>query len=210
MSHWAHSQLAALAAVCVCACATVDVPDEVQLVTLRPGAQAVRLVDARTTDAPERQQGRGYVRRFLADDAIQPRALDLLASRLGEALPESYRGRAAELHRLDVGFLLSPNALPTSSDTTLSLSSTTSGGIVAVAVLLGYGLIKAVNRGYSDNRAIASIDVWIGENQLTSARTVPISGDMRAAKAMESALASALDDLAHQARELPLMHDRMR
>jgi len=208
MPHWAHPQLAALAAVCICACATVDVPDEVQLVTLRADAQAVQLVDARAMDARERQQGRGYVRKFLADDAIQPRALDLVASRLGEALPESYRGRAAELHRLDVGFLLSPNALPTASDTTLSLPSTTAGGIVAAAVLLGYGLIKAVNRGHSDNLAIASIDVWIGENQLTSARTVPIGGDMRAAKAIESALASALDDLAHQARELPLKHER--
>jgi hypothetical protein len=208
MPHWAHARLAALAAVFVCACATVDVPDEVQLVTLRPGAQAVRLIDARATDPRERQEGRGYVRKFLADDAIQPRALDLLASRLGEALPESYRGRAVELHRLDLGFLLSPNALPTSSDTMLSLPSTTSSGVVAVAVLLGYGLIKSINRSHSDNLAIASIDVWIGENQLTSARTVSIGGDMRAAKAMESALALALDEVGQQARELPLKRER--
>ncbi|HKE42003.1 MAG TPA: hypothetical protein VKG21_19400 [Casimicrobiaceae bacterium] len=208
MPHWAHPRLVALTAVFVCACATVEVPDEVQLVTLRPGAQAVRIIDVRAIDPRERQQGRGYVRKFLADDAIQPPALDLLASRLGEALPDSYRSRTVELHRLDIGFLLSPNALPTSSDTTLSLPSTTSGGLVAVAVLLGYSLIRAINHGHSDNLAIASIDVWIGENQLTSARTVPIGADMRAAKAMESALASALDELAQQARDLPLRRDR--
>jgi hypothetical protein len=208
MPHGAHPRLAALTAVFVCACATVEVPDEVQLVTLRPGHQAVWLIDARAIDPRDRHQGRGYVRKFLADDAIQPRALDLLASRLGEALPESHRGRAVELHRLDVGFLLSPNALPTSSDTTLSLPSTTSGGVVAAAVLLGYGLIKAINHGHSDSLAIASIDVWIGEKELTSARTVQIGADMRPAKALESALASALDELAQQARELPLRRNR--
>ena len=192
---------AALAVAFACACTTAPVPDEVQLVSLKPGAQFAALIDARPQEAKD--QGRsGYVRKYLPDDAVQPRALDLVASRLGESLPESYRGRALELHRLDVGFLISPNVLPTSSDTTLSLAPSTPGSVVAAAVLVGYGLIAAVNRGRSNEMAVASIDVWIGEQQLRSARTVAITRDVGAAKALESALAAALDDLEEQALEL--------
>lgn len=194
---------AALAIGLLSGCATVVIPTQVQLASLTPGTRLLALVDGRPSEARDyREEGQGYLRKYLADEGLQPRAFDLVASRLADALPEPYRTRPIEVRRLDVGFLISPNALPTSSDTTLSLASGTSVGVAAVAVLVGYGLIAAINRSRANESGIVFIEVWVGDDQLRSAQNVAITRNVGAAQALESALAAALDELANRAREL--------
>jgi hypothetical protein len=187
------------------ACATaVVVPTQVRFPSLSPGAEAVPLFDTRPSVAREyREAGRSHTFKFFADDAMRPSPVDLVASRLGEALPQSLRGRPIELRRLDIGFLVAPRSLlPTSSDTSIAVPSGTPAGAIAAGVLLAYGMIAALTGARTDQSGVAYIEVGIGAESLRSAQTVTITGQVGASEAVESALAIALDDLADQARAL--------
>jgi hypothetical protein len=134
---------------------------------------------------------------------MQPSPVDLVASRLGEALPQSLRGHTIELRRLDIGFLVAPRSLlPTSSDTSIAVPSGTPAGVIAAGVLLAYGMIAAFTGARADQSGVAYIEVGIGAESLRTAQTVTITGQVGAVQAVESALATALDDLADQARAL--------
>jgi hypothetical protein len=202
--------IACLLFVALSGCATVVVPTQIQFSSLKPGADAVQMFDARPAQAREyREDGRAGTFKFLGDDALRPSAVDLIASRLFEALPASHRGRPVELRRLDVGFLVSPSSLPTSTGTTISVSSDTPGGAIVAGLVLAYGMIATLTRARADERGVAYIEVWVGSDQLRAAQTVPIVSGVGAVQAVESALAAALDDLANQARELKTTTEHM-
>ncbi len=134
---------------------------------------------------------------------MQPNAVDLVASRIAAALPESERGRPVELRRLDIGFLVSPRPLlPGSSDVSIALPSGTPAGAIAAGLLLAYGMIAAFHGPRASESAVAYIEVAIGADALRSAQTVSVGRSVGAAEAVETAFASALDDLAEQARGL--------
>jgi len=185
-------------------CAAVVVPTQVRFATLTTNSEPVPLVDARPPFAREyREQGRSQTFKFLADDAMQPNAVDLVASRIAAALPESQRDHPIELRRLDIGFLVSPRSfLPGSSDLSIALPSGTPAGAIAAGVLLAYGMIAAFNGPRENESGVAYIEVTVGADALRSARTVRVARSVGAAEAVETAFASALDDLADQARGL--------
>ena len=161
------------------------------------------MVDARPSQAREyREEGPRRRFRFFADDAMQPNPADLVASRIAAALPESARGRPIELRRLDIGFIVSPHSLPGPSDVSLAMPSGTPAGAIAASLVLAYGMIAAFNGGRSDESGVAYIEVEIGGDLLRTAQTVSVARNVGAAQAVETALASALDDLADQARGL--------
>lgn len=191
--------------VALCGCAAVVVPTQVRFASLKPGADQVRLLDSRPSQARERRaQGQGPSFEFLGDDAIEPDPVALLASCIAQALPESLRGRRIELRRLDIGFLIVPHSLlPTASATSLSFPSGTPAAAIAGGLLLAYGMIAALHRGRTDESGVAHIEVWIGAESLRSAQAVAITRNVSAVDAVEAALAGALDDLALQARALP-------
>jgi hypothetical protein len=187
------------------ACATtVVVPTQVRFPSLAPGAEAVPLFDARPGVAREyREAGRSNTFKFFADDAMQPSPVDLVASCLGDALPQSWRGSPIELRRLDIGFLVVPRSWPpTSSDTSIAVPSGTPAGAIAAGVLLAYGMIAAFSGSRADQSGVAYIEVEVGAASLRTAQTVTITGQVGAREAVETALAIALDDLADQARAL--------
>jgi hypothetical protein len=191
-------------AVALYGCATVVVPTQVRFASLKPSPESVQMVDARPRDAREyREQGRSQTFKFLADDAMQPNAVDLVASRIAAALPESERGRPVELRRLDIGFLVSPRSLlPGSSDVSIALPSGTPAGAIAAGLLLAYGMIAAFHGRRASESGVAYIEVTIGADALRTAQTVSVARSVGAAEAVETAFASALDDLAEQARGL--------
>jgi hypothetical protein len=197
--------LCALLAAALGGCATVVVPTQVRFPALQPGADQVRLFDTRPNEAREyREQGPELSLKLLGDDAIEPNPVNLVASWMAEALPESQRGRPIELRRLDIGFLVVPHAsLPAGSGTSISIQSGTPAAAIGAALLLAYGMIAALNRGPAEESGVAYIEVWIGGDSLRSAQTVAVSRSVSAGSAVESALANALDDLAQQARALP-------
>ncbi len=161
------------------------------------------LLDARPTPARDsREQGRGPTLQWLGDDAMQPSPVALGASRIAEALPPAQRGRAIGLRRLDSGFLVAPHPLlPSASNTGISLPSATPTAAIAAGVLLACGIISAWNGPGPEPSAVAYIEVRIGADALRSAQTVAAGHD-GAARAVETAFAAALDDLADQARTL--------
>jgi hypothetical protein len=187
------------------ACATaVIVPTQVRFPSLAPASEAVPLFDVRPSVAREyREAGRSHTFKFFADDAMQPSPVDLVASCLGEALPQSWRGSPIELRRLDIGFLVAPRSLlPTSSDTSIAVPAGTPAGAIAAGVLLAYGMIAAFIGTRADQSGVAYIEVEIGAASLRTAQTVTITDQVGAREAVETALAVALDDLADQARAL--------
>jgi hypothetical protein len=194
-----------LFAVALGGCATaVIVPTQVRFPTLSPGAEMMPLFDARPGGARAyREEGRNRSFRFFADDAMQPSPVDLVASRIAAALPPAQRGRPIELRRLDIGFLVSSRALlPGASDLSLAVPSGTPASAIAAGVLLAYGMIAAFTGARADQSGVAYIEVGVGGEALRTAQTVTISGPVGAGEAVETALASALDDLADQARAL--------
>jgi len=161
------------------------------------------MFDARPSQAREyREEGPSHTFKFFADDAMQPSPADLVASRIAASLPESARGRPIELRRLDIGFIVSPRSLPGPSDVTLSMPSGTPAGAIAAGLLLAYGMIAAFNGARSNESGVAYIEVGIGPDLLRTAQTVSVARNVGAVQAVETALASALDDLADQARGL--------
>lgn len=191
-------------AVALYGCAAVVVPTQVRFASLTPSPESVQIIDSRPRDAREyREQGRGQTFKFFADDAMQPNAVDLVASRIAAALPESERGRPVELRRLDIGFLVSSRSLlPGSSDISIALPSGTPAGAIAAGLLLAYGMIAAFHGPRESESGVAYIEVAIGADALRSAQTVSVGRSVGAAEAVETAFASALDDLAEQARGL--------
>ncbi|HEV2977039.1 MAG TPA: hypothetical protein VG425_05585 [Casimicrobiaceae bacterium] len=191
-------------AVALYGCATVVVPTQVRFASLRPSPESVQMVDARPGYAREyREQGGSQTFRFFADDAMQPNAVDLVSSRIAAALPASERGRPVELRRLDIGFLVSPRSLlPGSSDVSIALPSGTPAGAIAAGLLLAYGMIAAFHGPRTNESGVAYIEVAIGADALRTAQTVSVAHSVGAAEAVETAFASALDDLAEQARGL--------
>ena len=184
-------------------CATVIVPTRVQFASLRPGVDLLQILDARPQQAREyREEGKGYTFKFFADDALRPNPVDLIATRLYASLPDSHRGRPIELRRLDIGFLVSPPSLPTSSGTTISAPSGTPVAAVIAGLALAYGMIAMLTRATASESGVAYIELSVGSDQLRAAQTVAIARGGSAAEAVEAALANALDDLAAQAREL--------
>ena len=182
-------------------CATALVPTQVRFPSLKPGPDSVPMVDARPSQAHEyREEGPRQTFRFFADDAMQPSPSDLVASRIAAALPESARGRPIELRRLDIGFIVPPHSLPGPSDVSLATPSGTPAAAIAAGLVIAYGMIAAFNGGRSDERGVAYIEVDIGGDLLRTAQTVSVARDVGAAQAVETALATALDDLADQAR----------
>jgi hypothetical protein len=196
---------ALLLAVVLGGCATVVVPTQVRLPSLEPGADQVRLLDVRPQEAREyREQGPDLNFKFLGDDAIAPNPVNLVASCLAEALPESHRGRPIELRRLDIGFRVVPHSLlPTSSGVGVSIQSGTPAAAIAAGILAGYAMIAALSGEATDESGVAYIEVWIGGELLRSAQTVAVSKQLSAGSAVELALANALDELSLQARALP-------
>lgn len=196
--------MALLLGIALCGCAAVVIPTQVRFPTLKPGSDPLPMRDTRPSEAREyREQGRDPVQTFLADDDMRPNPVDLVASRIADALPESHRGRAIELRRLDIGFLVSPRSLlPTSTGTSISAQSGTAASAIVAGVLLGYGIIAALAGARADESGVAYIEVWIGADSLRSAQSVTIARNVGAAQAVETAFAAALDDLASQARGL--------
>ncbi len=162
------------------------------------------MFDARPSQAREyREEGPGHTFKFFADDAMQPSPADLVASRIAAALPESARGRPIELRRLDIGFIVSPRGLlPGSSDVSPSVPSGTPAGAIAAGLVLAYGMIAAFNGARADESGVAYIEVGVGDDLLRTAQSVSVARNVGAVEAVETALASALDDLADQARGL--------
>lgn len=185
-------------------CATLVVPTQVRLPALEPGADQVRLLDVRPQEAREyREQGPDLDFKFLGDDAIVPNPVNLVASWLAEALPESRRGRPIELRRLDIGFRVVPRSLlPPPSGIGVSVQSGTPAAAIAAGILTGYAMIAALSRETADESGVAYIEVWIGGDSLRSAQTVAVSKQVSAGSAVELALANALDELSLQARAL--------
>jgi len=184
-------------------CATVVVPTQVQFASLRPGTDFVQILDPRPPQAREyREEGKGYTLKFFADDALRPSPVAMIAARLYESLPDSHRGRPIELRRLDIGFLVSPPSLPTSTGTTISVPSGTLIGAVIAGLALAYGMIATLSRAGASESGVAYIELSVGSDQLRTAQSVPVARGGSALEAVEAALAGALDDLAAQAREL--------
>jgi hypothetical protein len=203
--HCRRRSCALLLAVALGGCAAaVVVPSQVRFPTLSPGAETVPLLDTRPDGAREyRDEGRSRTFKFFADAAMQPSPVDLVASRVAAALPASQRSRPIELRRLDIGFVVSPRSLlPGSSDVSLAVQSGTPASAIAAGVLLAYGMIAAFTGARADQSGVAYIEVGVGTDSLRTAQTVTISGPVGATQAVETALASALDDLADQARAL--------
>lgn len=202
--------VAGLLIVALSGCATVIVPTQIQFSSLKPSANAVQIFDTRPTQAREyREEGQGSTFKFLGDDALRPSPVELIASRMSESLPDSHRGRPIELRRLDIGFLISPRSLPTSTGTTISVPSGTPAGAIIAGLVVAYGIIAMLNRGRADESGVAYIEVWVGSDQLRVAQTVPIANGVGAVQAVETALAGALDGLASQVRELKTTAGRM-
>lgn len=161
------------------------------------------MVDARPSQAREyREQGSRQTFRFFGDEAMQPSPADLVASRIAAALPESARSRPIELRRLDIGFIVPAHSLPGPSDVSLAMPSGTPAAAIAAGLAIAYGMIAAMNGTRNDERGVAYIEVDIGGALLRTAQTVSVARDVGAAQAVETALATALDDLADQARGL--------
>jgi hypothetical protein len=190
-----------LPGIALCGCAAVIVPTQVRFPSLKAGPDAVQMVDVRPRTAREyREEGEGPKFKFFADDAMQPNAVGLIASRIAASLPAAQRDRPVELRRLDVGFLLSSRPLwPGSSNTSLSTQSGAPGAAIAAGLLLAYGMIAAIHTPRTDESAVAYIEVAIGADSLRAAQTVAVG---RSVGAAETAFRSALDDLAEQARAL--------
>jgi hypothetical protein len=188
----------------LCGCAAVVVPTQVRFPSLKPGPDQVQMFDACSSQAREyREEGPGHAFKFLADGAMQPRPADLVASRIAAALPESARGRAIELRRLDIGSIVSPRwLLPGSSDVSLSVPSGTPAGAIAAGLVLAYGMIAAFNGARADASGVAHIEVGVRDDLLRTAQSVSVARNIGAVQAVETALASALDELADQARWL--------
>ncbi len=195
---------AAFCAVALCSCATEVVPTQVRFPSLRPGPDRVQMFDSRPAQAREyREQGQGPAFKFLADDAMEPGPVGLVASCIAQALPAAQRGRPIELRRLDIGFLVAPRSLlPGGSGSSVSIASGTPGAAIAAGLLLGYGMIASLAHGRGDSSGVAYIEVRVGDESLRAAQTVAIARNGSASEAVETALASALDDLATQARAL--------
>jgi hypothetical protein len=195
---------AALAAAALCSCANVVVPTQVRFPSLRPGPDRVQMFDTRPAQAREyREEGQGPAFKFLGDDGIEPSPVGLVASCIAEALPAAQRGRPIELRRLDIGFLVAPRSLlPSGSGTSISIASGTPAAAIAAGLLLVYGMISSFTHGRADPSGVAYIEVWIGTESLRTAQTVAVARNGSASEAVEAALATALDDLAEQARAL--------
>jgi hypothetical protein len=185
------------------ACATVVTPNDVRFASLYPGSETLSMFDTRPTQAREyREEGKF---RFLGDGGMQPNPVALVASRIAESLPASRRERPVELRRLDIGFLVSPRSLlPTSTGTTISTPQGSAASAIVAGLTIAYGMIAALTRSRADESGVAYIEVWVGGDQLRAARTVPFGRNSTAPEALEAALAAALDELAAQAKALPL------
>lgn len=201
---WLRLPCALLLSAGLGACAGSVVPTEVRFPSLKPSPDPVQLLDSRPRQAHEyREEARRHTYKFLADDAMQPNPVELVAARIAAALPKEEQGSRIELRRLDIGFAIAPRPLlPTASDTNLGLSSTTPAAAIAAGLLVAYAMISAFNPARADDSGVAYIEVWIGADALRTAQTVAITRNIGAAQAVEAALASALDDLADQARGL--------
>ena len=161
------------------------------------------MIDARPSQAHQyREEGPRQTFRFFADDAMQPSPADLVASRIAAALPESARGRPIELRRLDIGFIVPPQSLPGPSDVNLTMPSGTPAAAIAAGLVIAYGMISAFTGGRSGERGVAYIEVDVGGDLLRTAQTVSVARAVGATQAVETALSTALDDLADQARGL--------
>lgn len=184
----------------VSACATVVTPTDVRFASLEAGEKALPMFDTRPRQARQYREEGAF--RFLADDAMQPNPVGLVASRIAESLPASERGRPVELRRLDIGFLVSPRSLlPTSTGTTISTPSGSAAGAIVAGVTIAYGAIAALMRPRADESGVAYIEVFIGGDPLRAGRTVPLARS-GASEALEAALAGALDELGAQAKAL--------
>ena len=184
----------------ISACASVVTPTDVRFAALEPGAKAFPLFDTRPREAREYREEGDY--RFLADDAMQPNPVGMVASRMAESLPASQRGRPVELRRLDIGFLVSPRSLlPTSTGTTVSTPPDSAAGAIVAGLTVAYGAIAALTRPRADTSGVAYIEVWVGRDPLRAASSVPLA-TRSAPEALETALGAALGELAAQAKAL--------
>ena len=105
--------LGVLLAVLTSGCATVVVPSKVEMATLTAGAGRVDLVDVRPPEKRiYRESDKGGSEKVFGDEALKPKAFDLLSATLADSLPAVWRGLPVELTQLEVGFWVAPVTMP--------------------------------------------------------------------------------------------------
>jgi hypothetical protein len=183
-------------------CATVIVPAHIELAKLNPGPKTVTIHDTRSpADRVYREVGTTSPTKYFADETLQPSPIALLASRLGESLPERRLADPIELTQLNIGYSVVTKQFGTAGQQPY-VPANIPAAAVAIGLLMGYGLVAAAQRAAADETAFVSIAVRIGDKELTSFKSVAINRDRAARVAVEEALADALDAIAAQAKEL--------
>lgn len=198
----ARRATATLALFLAAGCATVTVPDRVDLTPAKAKTASVKLVDQRPPAAREyREDAFGGSRKLFADAVFRPPVTDLLAARVGEAMPEHLRGLDVDLVQLDVGFLVVPPASRGGAGQPFIPYGVPAGAAI-IGSLIAAGIIAGIDRARAEESAIAFIEIRVGNDALRATRTVTINKDTTTAKALDAAVAAAIDDLAQQTADL--------
>ncbi len=184
---------------CACllgACATpTPIPDRIDLVNLKPSSDRVSLKDARPQSARSyRVIESGGTYRFFGDSSISPALLELLSSRIADALPLAYRDTKVEVLRLDVGLWQDSVGAPRIDSS--ALSSVDTRGVptsaVAAGLALGYGLSYAIQSLRVREAAVSNFELNVGGYAVNSVDVIPLKGDLSTSQVLERAVNSGL------------------
>jgi hypothetical protein len=181
------------------ACASTPVPDHIDLSGTKLTDARVAIVDMRP---PQTKGSRtieyGGTYRFLADTSIQPALLDLLSSRLAEAIPLAYRNTPIQVVRLDVGLWSDSANVSGLSNTYVPYSPGVPASATAAGLAIGYGLAYALQSLRTRQAAVANFELVVGGYSVTSVDAIPLRGDLSTEQAMQKATNSGIKTIAEK------------
>jgi hypothetical protein len=192
-----------LLAVLASGCATVVVPSKVELATLTAGAGRVELVDTRPPGKRiYRESDKGASEKIFGDDALKPKAFDLLSATLAESLPAIYRGMPVELTQLEVGFWIAPVTMPGSSAGQPYIPPGIPAGAAVIGALIGSAIIYGIQRAKATETAFTMVEVKIGDRLVKASQSQVIWESNGAQAALERTYRLAMEELAWLVGEL--------
>ena len=181
-----------------CGCATVIVPQRVELQSLKLGTNCAAVIDKRSAEERGyRESGGMGGSKYLADETLKPRAVELLACELTASLPTQYRDAPIEITRCEVGYFISIKHRGSSGSP--YVPSGIPPGPAIIGALLGGGIVAMLQRATADESAFVSIELTVSGKELRAMQMVGINRERSANQAIEEALRAALAEIATQA-----------